>query len=93
MELTGQRCISFRMATHGNLYAWEFKKNGQDVKVRVEGQLIFNSLRVILAATLSGAGLAYLPEEEVRPYLASGALRQVLDGRCPLYPGYHIYYR
>lgn len=92
LELTGHSCINFRMATHGNLYVWEFKKNGQEVKVRAEGQLIFNSLRVMLAATLSGAGLAYLPEEEVRPYLATGELQQILDDWCPLYPGYHIYY-
>lgn len=92
LQLVGHRCINFRMATHGDLYVWEFKKNDRPVNVRVEGQLIFNSLRVMLTATLAGAGLAYLPEGEVRSHLNSGALRQVLDDWCPLYPGYHIYY-
>ena len=91
-DLTEHECINFRLATHQNLYAWEFQKGDHKVNVRVEGRLIFNSLRVIMAAALSGAGLCYLPEEEVHPYLINGTLRQVLDDWCPRYPGYHLYY-
>jgi DNA-binding transcriptional LysR family regulator len=43
-------------------------------------------------AALSGFGLAYLPEDDVRPYLADGRLIRVLADWCPPYAGYHLYY-
>jgi DNA-binding transcriptional LysR family regulator len=92
LDLEKHRCINFRMATHGQLYAWEFKKQGQEVNVRVDGPLVFNSLQLMLTATLGGAGLAYLPEGAVLTYLNDGTLCQALDDWCPLYPGYHLYY-
>jgi DNA-binding transcriptional LysR family regulator len=41
-DLIGHNCINLRLPTHGGLYAWEFEKGGRELKVRVEGQLVFN---------------------------------------------------
>ena len=43
-DLQNHSCINMRMPTLGGLYAWEFAKDGQDLRVWVEGQLIFNNL-------------------------------------------------
>ncbi|KZV14886.1 HTH-type transcriptional regulator ptxR [Dorcoceras hygrometricum] len=91
-DLTGHDCINLRFLTHGGLYAWEFEKENHALNVRVEGRLTFNSLGRILAASLAGFGLAYLPEDMVHPHIEAGRLRQVLDDWCPLFPGYHLYY-
>ncbi|WP_130618987.1 LysR family transcriptional regulator [Dyella amyloliquefaciens] len=91
-DLTRHDCINLRFLTHGGLYAWEFEKGSHALNVRVEGRLTFNSLERILAASLAGFGLAYLPEDFVRPHIEAGRLRQVLDDWCPLFPGYHLYY-
>lgn len=91
-DLTGHDCINLRFLTHGGLYAWEFEKGSHALNVRVEGRLTFNSLERILAASLAGFGLCYLPEDMVRPHIEAGRLRQVLDDWCPLFPGYHLYY-
>ncbi|TBR40535.1 MULTISPECIES: LysR family transcriptional regulator [Dyella] len=91
-DLTGHDCINLRFLTHGGLYAWEFEKGSHALNVRVDGRLTFNSLDRILAAALAGFGLAYLPEDMVRPQIEAGHLRQVLDDWCPLFPGYHLYY-
>jgi len=91
-DLTGHDCINLRFLTHGGLYAWEFEKGSHALNVRVEGRLTFNSLERILAAALAGFGLAYLPEDMVRPHIEAGRLRQVLDDWCPLFSGYHLYY-
>jgi len=91
-DLTGHDCINLRFLTHGGLYAWEFEKGSQSLNVRVEGRLTFTSLERILAASLAGFGLAYLPEDMLRPHIKAGRLRQVLDDWCPLFPGYHLYY-
>jgi len=91
-DLIGHSCINLRLSTHGGLYAWEFEKGGRELKVRVEGQLVFNGTFQMLNAALSGFGLAYVPEDLAQPHLAKGRLKRVLADRCPPYPGYHLYY-
>jgi DNA-binding transcriptional LysR family regulator len=61
-------------------------------KVRVEGQLTFNTTSQMLHAVFAGLGLTYLPEGLVQPHLNRGRLKRVLGGWCPPFPGYHLYY-
>jgi DNA-binding transcriptional LysR family regulator len=90
-DLTAHDCINLRLPAHG-LYAWEFEKNGRDLKVRVEGQLVFNTSALILHAAAAGFGLAYLTEQQVRSGLDNGQLVRVLASWCPPFTGYHLYY-
>src|SRR5881409_201430 len=60
-ELTEHNCINLRLPTYGGLYAWEFEKGGRELKVRVDGQLVFNGVFQVLNAAIAGFGLAYLP--------------------------------
>jgi DNA-binding transcriptional LysR family regulator len=60
--------------------------------VRVEGQLVFNSMTLRLASALQGLGLAYMPEDQAHPYIANRRLIRVLEDWCPPFPGYHLYY-
>ncbi|WP_192248936.1 LysR family transcriptional regulator [Mesorhizobium caraganae] len=91
-DLTTHNCINLRLPTYGGLYAWEFEKAGRELKVRVEGQLVFNAAALRLNAVLAGLGLAYLPEDQVTAQLADGRLMRVLADWCPPFPGYHLYY-
>jgi DNA-binding transcriptional LysR family regulator len=91
-ELVEHNCINLRLPTHGGLYAWEFEKGSREIKVRVEGQLFFNTTTQMLNAGLAGLGLSYLPEGLVQPHINKGQLRRVLEDWCPPYPGYHLYY-
>ncbi|SEB15300.1 LysR family transcriptional regulator [Paraburkholderia sartisoli] len=91
-DLTGHNCINLRLPTHGGLFAWEFIKAGHEVRVRVEGQLVFNGTNPMLQAALSGCGLAYIPADLAQPYIAEGRLKPVLKDWCPVFPGYHLYY-
>lgn len=91
-ELTEHICINLRLPTYGGFYAWEFEKGGREVKARVDGQLAFNSLRLILDAARAGYGLAYLPEDMVEAPLARGEFIRVLADWLPPFPGYHLYY-
>ena len=50
----------------------------RELKVRVEGQLVFNGSAPMLKAALAGFGLAYLPEDLVQADLAKGRLIRVL---------------
>jgi len=91
-DLTAHACINLRLPTHGGLYVWEFEKGGREIRVRVEGQLVFNGTAPMLDAALAGFGLAYVPEDTVRTHIADGRLVRVLADWCPSYPGYHLYY-
>lgn len=91
-DLVGHNCINHRQSRSGGLYAWEFAKDGRDVRVRVDGQLTFNSSLAMVDAAISGLGIAYVPESLVVKALASGQLSQVLDDWSPLFSGYYLYY-
>lgn len=91
-DLTNHSCINMRLPTAGGIYAWEFEKDGRKLNARVEGQLTFNSVLPIIEAVLDGHGLAYVPEDLARPYIADGRMREVLADWCPLCQGYHLYY-
>jgi DNA-binding transcriptional LysR family regulator len=91
-DLTEHNCINLRLPTYGGLYAWEFEKRGKELRVRVDGQLTFNSAGPMLRAALAGQGLAYLPEGQVEQYLGERRLERVLADWCPPFPGYHLYY-
>ena len=92
-DLTQHNCLNLRLPTHGgSLYVWEFEKNGREVNVRVEGQLVFNSAGLLLKAALQGLGLAYVTEGNAQPHTSNGELVRVLSDWCPPFPGYHLYY-
>jgi DNA-binding transcriptional LysR family regulator len=91
-DLTNHRCINLRLPTYGGLYAWEFEKDGRDLNVRVDGQLMFNNVGMTITAAVAGHGLAYVSEARVKTLVKSGQLVPVLDDWCPSFPGYHLYY-
>ena len=91
-DLVAHRCINTRFPTYGGVDAWEFEQKGKKLKVRVDGQLVFNTSTHVPEAVLDGVGIAYLPEEEFAPYLNEGRLMRVLEDWCPAFSGYHLYY-
>ncbi|MDB5824336.1 MAG: DNA-binding transcriptional regulator, LysR family [Herminiimonas sp.] len=91
-DLTEHNCVNLRLPTHGGLYAWEFEKEGQELSVHVQGQIILNTSGETVTAALEGYGLAYVPQDVADQHIAAGDLVQVLDDWRPTYPGYHLYY-
>ena len=91
-QLAEHDCINLRLPTIGGIYAWEFEKDGRQLRVRVDGQLVFNDIGLVLRAARSGFGLACLLEDQAGPYLADGRLIRLLEDWCPPFPGYHLYY-
>lgn len=91
-DLQHHNCINMRLPTLGGLYAWEFCKEGQALRVRVEGQLTFNNLSSRIDAVMSGMGLALVPEDCVAGAVAQGKLETVLEPWCEPFPGYFLYY-
>ena len=91
-DLVAHNCINLRLPTHGGLWARDFERHSRELKVRVDGQLIFNNIFQVRDAALDSAGLAYIPEDLAQPYLSKGQLVWVLEEWSPPWPGYHLYY-
>lgn len=91
-DLANHQCINLRLQSSGALYPWELEKGGRELRVRVEGQLAFNDVNMIVRAATSGFGLGFVMEDRVQEELADGRLIRVLDDWCPPFSGYHLYY-
>jgi DNA-binding transcriptional LysR family regulator len=91
-ELADHQCINLRLRSSGALYPWEMEKDGRELRVRVEGQLAFNEVGMIVRAAKSGFGLGFVMQDRVQEDLADGSLVSVLDDWCPPFSGYHLYY-
>ena len=91
-DLADHNCINLRLLTAGGLYAWELEKDGREVRVRVDGQLVFNNVGMIVRAVRAGLGLGFVMEDHVAADVAAGRLVRVLDDWCTPFSGYHLYY-
>jgi DNA-binding transcriptional LysR family regulator len=91
-ELIAHNCINMHQTRGGGLYAWEFERGGEDLRVRVDGQLTFNTSYAQVEAAVAGYGIAYVPEDLVERHVAEGRLRAVLEAWSPKFAGYHLYY-
>src|SRR6266568_3058712 len=92
-ELVEHNCINLRLPTHGGLYAWEFEKGSRELKVRVEGQLIFNTATQMLHAALelstviglvSTYGIPAIDRECVTDHEACGGTAKPKNRICNL---------
>ncbi|MCW2309237.1 DNA-binding transcriptional LysR family regulator [Rhodobium gokarnense] len=91
-DLSGLPCVNFRLPSSGTNFVWEFREDGRDLRVKVEGQLAFNNIFYCLDAALAGFGCAYISVDLAEPHLKAGRLVQVLDDYCPFWDGFHLYY-
>lgn len=91
-DLTSHNCINMRLPTYGGLFPWEFEKEGRELNVRVNGQLVYNNLTLRINSALDGLGLAYVPEDQVLQHIQTGRLVRVLEDWCAPFAGYHLYY-
>lgn len=91
-DLARHCCINLRMRSSGGIYAWELEKGRRALRVRVEGQVTFDSASMVRQAALDGFGLACVMEDQIRDHVEAGRLIRVLEDWCPPFPGYHLYY-
>jgi DNA-binding transcriptional LysR family regulator len=90
-HLVEHRCINLRLPTSGTLNPWRLVHNDREMRVRVDGPLIVNTIDLILDAALSSLGLAYLSLDQVDRHLKSGLHIRVLGKWTPPLPKYHLY--
>ncbi|WAH56382.1 LysR family transcriptional regulator [Pseudomonas silvicola] len=90
-DLHRHRCLRIRLG-NGNLYDWEFEKDGEEIAIAVPGLITIDETRAGLSLVRQGAGLMYAPEPAVSPLLQRGEVVTVLDDWASVAPGFHLYY-
>ena len=58
----------------------------------VDPRVTANDMAVMVRLACTGAGITCGLEETFRPYLDRGDLVPVLEGFCPPFPGFFLYY-
>ncbi|MEI7064899.1 LysR family transcriptional regulator [Dickeya chrysanthemi] len=91
-ELLDHSVINFRLPTSGTLIGWPLMRDGQEISVRCEGQLVVNTIDLLIDAVLDGHGLAWIHKDQVQRFIDNGSLIQVLSQFTLDIPGYHLYY-
>lgn len=91
-ELTQHQCIGFRLTTQGGIYAWEFVKDGLEIKIKIQGQWVFNESYHSVDAVRPRIRMAYIPEDMVQDDLEQGRLIKVIGGLQHYISRYHLYY-
>lgn len=91
-DLMQHNCMNHRQRSDAGRYAWEFEKDDRELRVKVDGQLTFNTSYAMVEAALRGQGVAFIAEDAVAEHVAAGRLVQVLDDWCPFFSGYYLYY-
>lgn len=91
-ELVHHSCINIRHSKAGQLYAWEFEKGEEKLNLKVQGQLIYNSVYPMLASVEAGYGLAYVPDDLAESGIKQGRWVRILKEWSPVFKGYHLYY-
>ncbi|WP_028536988.1 LysR family transcriptional regulator [Paludibacterium yongneupense] len=90
-DLLGHSLIAHRFA-RGDVYRWEFMKDGQPLTITPGGPLTANEPWLEVRAALDGVGFAWVFEDYVAARIASGDLVTVLDDWCAPMPAPYLYY-
>ena len=90
-DLAAHDWIRMRLPA-GEVYRWEFDRDGEQLLVDVPGRLTVDDAVLIREATLAGYGLAYMSGWDVADDLRDGRLVQLLAEWTPAFPGICLYY-
>jgi len=92
LRLREHACLTYRWRESGTLQRWRFSGPAGASEVAVDSVFTANDTNLLLDAALRGAGLAYLLDGLVAPYLQRGELVRVLEPWCPPFAGFYLYY-
>jgi DNA-binding transcriptional LysR family regulator len=88
-DLVHHEALLFRDPQTGLPFAWEFKRGGEAIKVKVTSRLVMDDPSVAVSACLTGQGFFQSLAIGLAPFLSRGELVQVLpDWSEELYPLY-----
>lgn len=91
-DLRDHNCLRTAHPTTGVVFPWRFRDDRQASEFLPAGNLIIDDDSLVLDCLLSGAGIGYMLEADIREHVNRGSLVRLLPGAADPLPGFHIYY-
>jgi DNA-binding transcriptional LysR family regulator len=79
-DLDAHIAVNYASPTSGRLAPWAWTEGGQARSRTMAGKVTVNSAEAYIACCLAGLGLIQVPAYDVRDYLGSGGLVEVMPG-------------
>lgn len=90
-DLLHHRCVKIRLPD-GAPFKWRFEKNGRVAEIDVRGPMTLDEASLARATVMSGIGLAFFIEADVRADVEAGRLIEVLTDWTPPRTPLCLYY-
>ena len=93
-QLLEHACFQGRFPS-GALFAWDFERNGEHVRIDPKGPLIVQAgaaMELAIDTAIAGVGIVALYEDWLSPHFASGTLVPVLEPWWSSFSGPFLYY-
>lgn len=81
-ELLAYPCLRGRLP-NGALLRWRFEKDGEELKLDVDGPITLDEASLARIAAMNGVGIGYFMEGDVREDIAAGRLIRILEDWTP----------
>jgi DNA-binding transcriptional LysR family regulator len=91
-DLSRHECLRYRRPEIGDVYRWEFERNGQSVVIDPPGSVVVNDATVLRTFARQGMGLVYSASINVATDVEEGALEPLLEKFSPAQESFFIYY-
>lgn len=91
-DIAGHECLRYRRPDVGDVYRWEFERDGQALSIDPPGSIVVNDPGLLHALAVQGMGLIYGSTLHAAPELESGLLEQVLRPFAPARDALFIYF-
>jgi DNA-binding transcriptional LysR family regulator len=91
-DLSRHECIRYRRPEIGDVYRWEFERNGQAVVIDPPGSVLVNDSGLARGLGRQGLGLFYSASINVAADVEQGTLEPLLEKFSPAQEGIFIYY-
>lgn len=79
-DLGAHRAVRYASPSTGRVEEWEWMEGGEVRTQAMQGSVIVNSAEAYIACCLAGLGLIQIPAYDVKSYLITGELVEVMPG-------------
>ncbi|MGH2342226.1 LysR family transcriptional regulator [Segnochrobactraceae bacterium EtOH-i3] len=91
-DIAGHSCIRYRRPDKGDLYRWEFERDGHALTIEPPGAVVVNDAGLLYTLGRQGVGLIYGSSLTLGPDVAAGRLEAVLTEFSPAEEAVYLYY-
>ena len=91
-DLSRHECLRYRRPEIGDIYRWEFERDGQSVIIDPPGSVLVNDPALLRTFARQGLGLIYSASINVAADLEQGTLEPLLEKFSPAQESFFVYY-